>query len=355
MLFIDSAHPDIQYALAEHSRFVCCLIKKKLDRSSNCTCGVCKSEIESINDKVPERVLNILSDDAFVFDMVNSLPGEIAVLSDMFYYEYFGADIYDRIIIALGRDSKNLSDEDKFFLCLKKNIDSVLAKFFDYKGWFNANEPSSYYSAYHLATSLNLRSCVYCNRTYALTQFKMESDNKIGKLLRPDFDHWYPKEHFPLLALSFFNLVPCCSVCNSSVKGRKKFTLADYVHPYVDNITESILFSFKYSASINSVKVELTAVNSDKKLQQRIENTLTGFHIEEMYGAHEPELLDLIKLKQAYSENYLKTLRSAFPGIKLTDNEMYRLAFGVELSPKDFQKRPFSKFKYDILKELKVI
>lgn len=355
MLFIDSNHPDIQFALKEHSGFVCCLIKKKLNLSSACKCQVCKSKIRPIEGSIPLKAIKILSDKLFVLSVVRDLPTELALLNEMFYYEYFGADIYDSIKTALEKDSKTLSNEDFFFLRLKKNIDILLANIFDYDGWFDANKPSGYYGAYHLATYLNLRSCVYCNRTYTLTQFKTENGAKVGKLLRPQFDHWFPQENFPLLALSFFNLVPSCSICNSSVKGRKKFSLTDYVHPYVDNITDSILFSFTYRDSINSVKVALTGLNDDPALQKRIDNTLEDFHLEEMYEAHEPELLDLIKTKQAYSENYLKSLRGAFHGMKLTDHEMYRLAFGVELDPKDFSKRPFSKFKYDILKELKVI
>jgi len=40
-----------------------------------------------------------------------------------------------------------------------------------------------------------------------------------------------------------------------------------------------------------------------------------------------------------------------FSGLELKDEETYPLAFGVEIDPKNFHKRPFSKFKYDILKE----
>ena len=39
----------------------------------------------------------------------------------------------------------------------------------------------------------------------------------------------------------------------------------------------------------------------------------------------------------------------------LSKNEIYRILFGTELDVKNFHKRPLSKFKHDVLKELKII
>jgi len=36
---------------------------------------------------------------------------------------------------------------------------------------------------------------------------------------RPAFDHYLPKEQYPLAAVNFNNLVPCCTQCNSKAKG----------------------------------------------------------------------------------------------------------------------------------------
>ena len=44
-----------------------------------------------------------------------------------------------------------------------------------------------------------------------------------------------------------------------------------------------------------------------------------------------------------------------FPNRGLSKEETYRLLFGTELDAKDFHKRPMSKFKHDILKELGII
>ncbi len=364
MLFIDSTHPDMHFALQQHYKFVRCYVWKKIGAqkadgtSKKCAdpvCPICSKNHIKKHAGIPSDIYAYLNDDPLLEILICGSPEEISAIDKDFWKFIFPGLEYLSWVEVMKKKEEKLSDSERSLRGIIRNKTKILANIVSYSGWFDKNEPTSYYSAYHLASYLNLRSCVYCNRTYALTQFKMDQGMKIGKLLRPQFDHWFPQETFPLLALSFFNLIPSCTVCNSSVKGRKNFSLADYVHPYVDNITDSILFSYTYAASINSAKIELTAVNNDPALQKRINNTLEDFHLAEMYEAHEPELLDLLKIKQAYSESYLKKLRDAFPGIKLTDNEMYRLAFGVELDPKDFHKRPFSKFKYDILKELKVI
>jgi len=36
---------------------------------------------------------------------------------------------------------------------------------------------------------------------------------------RPAFDHYLPKDQYPLAAVNFKNLVPCCTQCNSKAKG----------------------------------------------------------------------------------------------------------------------------------------
>jgi len=127
------------------------------------------------------------------------------------------------------------------------------------------------------------------------------------------------------------------------------------MHPYRDNFLENIVFSYKYFENIDSVNVEVIGIHGVSETEDKINNTLRDFSIEEMYNSHHPELRDLLKIKQAYSKNYLKSLKEIFPDANLTEQEVYRLAFGVELNPEDFHKRPMSKFKFDILKELGIL
>jgi hypothetical protein len=53
-------------------------------------------------------------------------------------------------------------------------------------------------------------------------------------------------------------------------------------------------------------------------------------------------------------DRYLQELKTTYK-LKITDDELYRLAFGTYRQEADFHKRPFSKLKKDILKELGMI
>lgn len=68
------------------------------------------------------------------------------------------------------------------------------------------------------AEELDITSCFYCESAYTWVY----SDK--GKIKRTfDIDHFFQKEQYPIFALSLYNFVPCCQVCNSRVKGSGNF------------------------------------------------------------------------------------------------------------------------------------
>ena len=93
------------------------------------------------------------------------------------------------------------------------------------------------------------------------------------------------------------------------------------------------------------------------KKGSRMENHLMSFKIKEVYDAHSSmELKDLLELRYKYSENYIHELfYNTFKSLEISEKEVYRMVFGLELEEENFHKRPFSKFKYDIIKELLTI
>lgn len=96
-------------------------------------------------------------------------------------------------------------------IVLKKAKKDAILKLFNYSGWF-ITKTSKRYCAYDLARNIDLNTCVYCNRNYTST---------VEKITRPQFDHYFSQTQHPLLALSFFNLIPSCAICNSNIKGKK--------------------------------------------------------------------------------------------------------------------------------------
>ncbi|RZK02752.1 MAG: hypothetical protein EOO43_23300 [Flavobacterium sp.] len=245
------------------------------------------------------------------------------------------------------RKKKNKTPEDDLLIA-RYRIAEQLEKVFNYGKFISGSKSFSY----DFAIQLGQQTCTYCNRIYAQTIIaKNKSTGTIddtGRITRPDFDHWYPKSKYPVLALSYFNLIPSCGICNSSIKGDADFNLATHVHPYVHEPGQDFNFSYDLKdAYRNNVKIKCVK-------NSKIDNTLKAFKIEEVYNAHSDlELKDLLDMRYKYSENYLDTLLNrTFKSLDISNQEAYRLAFGVEEEKKNYHKRAFSKFKIDILREL---
>ncbi|MEH7419382.1 HNH endonuclease signature motif containing protein [Neobacillus drentensis] len=65
------------------------------------------------------------------------------------------------------------------------------------------------YTAARLVENLGIKVCPYCNRNYinnVPTQKKVKRTSEL--------DHFFSKDKYPFLAMSFFNLVPVCPSCN---------------------------------------------------------------------------------------------------------------------------------------------
>ncbi len=213
-----------------------------------------------------------------------------------------------------------------------------------YKEWFTGTKGLNY----DLAEWLDQHTCTFCNRQYIFTARK----NAGEKGMTCQFDHWFDKGTRPLFALSFYNLIPSCSVCNSSVKSVAHFNTDDYLHPYLDKNMSS---RFKFSAFPNTATQYGITFLNENKMDAKTKRTLEGLGTKLVYSKHsEKELQDLINLRLKYSENYLKhLLENTFNGgLNMTKEEKYRLIFGIELSEDYMHKRPFSKFKKDIIEEL---
>lgn len=200
---------------------------------------------------------------------------------------------------------------------------------------------------YRLAEWLDIHTCTYCNRQYTFVVRKPNGE----KGMVPQFDHWYAKGRHPLFALSFYNLIPSCGICNSSIKSQAIMSTSRYLHPYVDsNISQAFRFSY---LAITPNNYEVICKSNDSS-NVKIQNTIDLLETKLLYIGHSgKELQDLINLRYKYSDNYLDILlKNTFNGLNISESDKYRLIFGIEIDENNYHKRPFSKFKKDIIEEL---
>ena len=245
---------------------------------------------------------------------------------------FFTSEKIDDLII--GKPVK-LLQINKEFNDLEKDNDIIKTLFIDtgYKNWFQPNYGKK------LLNLINQETCTYCNRNYTLQIVSNRS--------RAELDHWFAKEEFPLLALSFYNLIPSCHSCNHM----KLNNVVDnnFAHPYtLKEEGEKFKFSFNYVDINQKFDIKLNVLENSK-----MNNSLKDFKIKEIYNTHSnKELKDLLDLRYKYSENYIDILiHKSFKGV-MSKEEVYRMIFGIEIKEEDYHKRPFSKFKHDIIEEL---
>lgn len=139
------------------------------------------------------------------------------------------------------------------------------------------------WSAYKLCRSSNYRVCPYCH--YSLILVTQEKKGGI----RPNLDHWYPQHLYPYLALALNNLIPCCSVCNSHLKGTEDMHSKPYLHPLLDK--ESLHFRCeKPGSSIVDIITDFENVKNQLSVRihfdtscKKSTNTLTLFQLRERY------------------------------------------------------------------------
>ena len=207
------------------------------------------------------------------------------------------------------------------------------------------------YNSYSLTRSLNLSVCPYCNRNWIVTITK-EFDG--SKIVNPQLDHYLCKTKYPLFRLSFYNLIPSCDTCNTRLKKSDEFIYGKYIHPY-DEGYEKLAFFRSIACNVESsngygqdfnISLEFGLV-SDKTKGKIIKSHQT-FRINEIYEKHGDIIAELYKIKYKQGVNYLDILRNVFKESKLSEEEIYKLAFGNYFSLDDFRKKPFAKLTRDI-------
>ena len=208
----------------------------------------------------------------------------------------------------------------------------------EYKNWSSRKK----YGAYYFVKALGLNSCPYCNRNYT---FVVDNDN--GKL-RPEIDHFYPKSIYPFLAMSFYNLIPSCPICNHTKSDKVK---EDLENPY-DIKANSYQFTYTpQSVEFSIVEKEKYSFDSFEIEIDGNESNIELFKLEELYKQHKDIVLELLIKKAYYPQSYIEELsRFGF-----SQDEIYRYLFSNYNQDEDLHKRPLSKLVRDISEELGLI
>jgi len=262
------------------------------------------------------------------------------------------------VILQESKDYKLLFNKN-----VNKQVKRLVVFLFDYKTF---SKKDSIYSikwdAYKLSEKLKINSCLYCNRNYILT---VTNCNK--KIIRPELDHFFPQSEHPILALSFYNLIPSCHICNSNLKGKVSFSLEKYLHPYLSSFDkENAKFTYQpknpsaFYGDTRNLKIKIDTSNV-LNLECQINGNIELFKLDYIYNEYLETVTNFIDLQRKTNSKRIKDIyENIFTDSKgkkwiYNEKEIYELMIRNHYDSENFHKKPFGKFEKDIAKELKLI
>lgn len=267
----------------------------------------------------------------------------------------------ENLAIIENEEMLKLIDEFYKLNLSEKNLKDLI-KIFNYD-YFSDLEPPKW-GRHKLLTSLGVKVCPYCQRNY-ITSYTLE-ENKVEKATA-DLDHFYPKKDYPFLALSLYNFIPSCSICNSRMKLKKTTYDKDnkknsIVYPYIDN--------FKGVFKTNNQLLEVLLgsrdtfeVIIDDQEDSKTHATIDMFKLDKIYKeAHNEYLLHMMESIKNKPESYLKSIAEFFIKEDSQDKEELEKVIldnlkAIVLEPYKFKienGEPLAKLTKDILKEFEI-
>lgn len=195
--------------------------------------------------------------------------------------------------------------------------------------------------------NVEVHTCYYCNIDFINT-FKKNNEIKNAFTL----DHVLEKADYPFLALSLYNLVPSCYVCNSKVKDSK--IPFDNFSPTNTNFDFDERVKFKSFISNQNLQIEKEEdfyIKLIENYSNKYDKYIDSLNLNNRYDYHKYKVLEMIQKRREYPDSRIKELSDL---TNKTEEEIKQDLFGIYLS-EDLHKRPLSKLIKDISEELDLI
>ena len=185
---------------------------------------------------------------------------------------------------------------------------------------------------------LQVTVCPYCNRNFV---------NSTYNRTMCDLDHFYDKSTYPILAVSFHNLVPVCHACNHA-KGNKTVS----VSPHDRKFKTDDLLSFDYFVTGMDFLSDNKQIGIELDCSSEFESNVKELKLRQVYQIHTDIVQECIKKAIIFNPKYLLDLYNTYDGLFESEEELYRIVFGNYIEEISYGKRPLSKLTKDILSKL---
>lgn len=287
--------------------------------------------------------------------------------------------VFEKIINAIGKPRRQ-SEEAEY------------KKLFRYSQLSRINKSNPEKISYWLQRQLQVPVCPFCNRIYTTTLFR--------ESVRPAFDHFFPRSEYPYLAVSLFNLIPICDICNKAKSDR----IDSIIYPYDESFDESFesnlpvhaafrvipngdqpwnvfrgqseAFTIQFQPTndagetlegsrcgmITSVDVQERFSMKGPAYWNRITNSICVLKLEDLYDTHKNEIIRILRNRYQYNRvaitSILKPLlngENPYASDAVLILEAQNMLYFANLDPEGWGITPLNKLKADILKQMDII
>lgn len=242
-----------------------------------------------------------------------------------------------RIIEQSKVKYKEIKKKKKFIYGARGELNEI----FDYTNKFQG------FISKFFEKELETRTCYFCNIHY-VNEYQVDEEKYKNEFT---LDHYYDKGSYPYLALSLYNLIPSCYVCNSKLK---KTIELDVFAPNSKTFDFDKKVKFKLHLSDNCKDLNIKskddiAIPLKENYSNEYEKYIKVFKLNERYQAHKDIVFEMLQNAERYPESRLKELQdlTGIPYQEIKKDIFKLIDDGVDLS-----KEPFSKLRKDMADEL---
>jgi hypothetical protein len=217
-------------------------------------------------------------------------------------------------------------------------------------GVFRNSRLGMQYGSVYLAEKLDVFTCPYCNENFIYYFNYRGGTSTIRRTF--DWDHIYSQTDYPFLAISFFNLVPCCKVCNQLKLDHN----LKYFNPHIDVDINSVYFFHLNPTGAGFItdnkKIQLQIIYKKVNFKNEIKTTADAVGLLSRMQCHKEIIKDVLNKQRMYPNPYLQSVAGQmaplYSGVQPA--QLKRTLYGTHFNHQDYFKRPFSKLTDDILK-----
>lgn len=240
---------------------------------------------------------------------------------------------HEELMLIVEKNAK-LTNTPNYILDIKNSY----KQFATTRGGFGGKDKEEKWNAFSLVSNLELSVCPYCNRNYITSLTKR-------KKRTCQLDHFFSKDKYPFLALSFFNLIPSCGPCNH-IKSTHKVDISPYQVSPMDH-----LVTFRYKGNF----LKFDSVEVDIQNESEFDLNMSVLGIKELYETHKDYIYEILIKKETYPLTFIEEIYLNHTELYKNKEEVLSFIFSNYLSVDKYQNRPLSKLTSDILKQLKMI